>query len=60
MPVDRRYSSKAYRFKPVGPVFPAETKVKVRTLTNCNACHQEADEGSFGLTELYIPGLTGP
>jgi hypothetical protein len=41
-------------------VIGTKTKVKVRTLTNCNACHQKADEGSFGLTELYIPGLTGP
>jgi hypothetical protein len=30
----------------------------VRRLTNCNACHQMADEGSFGNDELLIPGLT--
>jgi hypothetical protein len=41
-------------------VISTKTKVKVRTVTNCNACHQKADEGSFGLAELYIPGLTGP
>ena len=35
-------------------------KVKVRTITNCNACHRRAEEGSFGNGELYIPGLTGP
>jgi hypothetical protein len=44
----------------VREVISTKTKVKVRTLTNCNACHQKADEGSFGLSELYIPGLTGP
>jgi hypothetical protein len=32
--------------------------VKVRTLTNCNGCHQYALEGSFGTSELFIPGLT--
>ncbi|HUQ28618.1 MAG TPA: hypothetical protein VM051_08500 [Usitatibacter sp.] len=41
-------------------VINTKSKVKVRTVTNCNACHQKADEGSFGLSELYIPGLTGP
>ena len=41
-------------------VIGTKTKVKVRTLTNCNACHQKADDGSFGNDELYIPGLTGP
>ena len=41
-------------------VISTKTKVKVRTVTNCNACHQKAEEGSFGLSELYIPGLTGP
>ena len=35
-------------------------KVKVRTLTNCNACHQFAAEGSFGTAELVVPGLTPP
>jgi hypothetical protein len=33
-------------------------KVKIRNLTNCIDCHQYADEGSFGLTELLIPGIT--
>ena len=41
-------------------VISTKTKVKVRTVTNCNACHTKADEGSFGNSELYIPGLTGP
>ena len=39
-------------------VISMKTKVKVRTLTNCNACHQWAPEGSFGNSELFIPGLT--
>ena len=41
-------------------IISTKTKVKVRTLTNCNACHTRADEGSFGLEEMYVPGLTGP
>ncbi len=41
-------------------VISTKQKVKVKTLTNCNACHQRAAEGSFGNPELYIPGLTGP
>ena len=41
-------------------VISTKTKVKVRSVTNCNACHTKADEGSFGNSELYIPGLTGP
>jgi mono/diheme cytochrome c family protein len=32
----------------------------VKTLANCNACHTKAGEGSYGLDELYIPGLAGP
>jgi hypothetical protein len=39
-------------------VISIKTRVKVRTLTNCNACHQWAPEGSFGNSELLIPGLT--
>jgi len=41
-------------------VISVKTKVKVRTLTNCNACHQFAVEGSFANSELVIPGLTPP
>jgi hypothetical protein len=41
-------------------VISTKNKVKVRSITNCNACHRKADEGSFGNDELYIPGLTGP
>jgi hypothetical protein len=39
-------------------VIDAKPRIKVRTLTNCNACHLRADEGSFGLTEMAVPGLT--
>jgi hypothetical protein len=39
-------------------VIDKKPKVKVRKLTNCNGCHQGADEGSFGYEELVIPGLT--
>ena len=39
-------------------VINRKAKVKVRTLTNCNGCHQGADDGSFGNQELLVPGLT--
>ena len=39
-------------------VIDRKPKIKVRTLSNCNGCHQGADDGSFGYEELYIPGLT--
>lgn len=39
-------------------VISIKSKLKVRTLTNCNGCHQYAPEGSFGNSELLIPGLT--
>ena len=41
-------------------VISIKSKVKVRTLTNCNGCHQLAGEGSFATSELFIPGLTPP
>ena len=41
-------------------VINTKPKVKVKTLANCNACHTKAAEGSYGLDELYVPGLTGP
>ncbi len=41
-------------------VLKINTKVKVRTLTNCDACHQRAADGSFGHEELMIPGLSRP
>ena len=39
-------------------VISIKSKVKVRTLTNCNACHQFAAEGSYATSELVVPGLT--
>jgi diheme cytochrome c len=39
-------------------VITIKPKVKVRKLTNCNGCHQEAETGSYALNELLIPGLT--
>jgi hypothetical protein len=39
-------------------VIDLKPKIKVRTLTNCNGCHQRAAEGSFGIDELAVPGLT--
>jgi Dihaem cytochrome c len=41
-------------------VLKINTKVKVRTLTNCDACHQKAIDGSYGHDELMIPGLSRP
>ena len=39
-------------------VIDRKPKIKVRTFTNCNGCHQGADSGSFGYDELVVPGLT--
>ena len=39
-------------------VIDRKPRIKVRTLTNCNGCHQGADGGSFGYEELLVPGLT--
>ena len=39
-------------------VIDRRAKIKVRTLTNCQGCHTYADEGSFGNSELLIPGLS--
>jgi hypothetical protein len=32
--------------------------ITVRKLTNCQQCHTEIENGSIGIMELYIPGLT--
>ncbi|MEO5695028.1 MAG: hypothetical protein ABIQ72_17975 [Usitatibacter sp.] len=39
-------------------VIDRRAKIKVRTLTNCSACHTYADEGSFGIEEMLVPGLS--
>lgn len=33
-------------------------RIRVKSLADCAACHQYAPEGSFGNSELVIPGLT--
>jgi hypothetical protein len=35
-----------------------DARVKVKTLGDCGACHQMAAEGSFGNSELAIPGIS--
>ena len=39
-------------------VMNTDPRVKVKTLSDCGACHQLAAEGSFGNSELAVPGLT--
>ena len=39
-------------------VMGTDPRVKVKTLSDCSACHQLAAEGSFGNSELVVPGLT--
>jgi hypothetical protein len=39
-------------------VIDLKPRIKIRRLTNCDGCHQYAKEGSFGHSELLIPGLT--
>ena len=39
-------------------VMSSYPRVKVKTLSDCGACHQYAAEGSFGNSELAVPGLT--
>jgi hypothetical protein len=42
----------------VREVIKVNTRVAARTITNCDACHQRADEGSFALRDLLVPGLS--
>lgn len=42
----------------VREVFKVNSKVQTRTITNCDACHQKAGEGSFALRDLLVPGLS--
>jgi hypothetical protein len=32
--------------------------VKVKSLTNCDACHERASTGSFAYNEIVVPGVT--
>jgi hypothetical protein len=42
----------------VREVIKVNGQVKARTITNCDACHQKAGEGSFALRDLLVPGLS--
>lgn len=42
----------------IAEVIDKKPRIKVRTFTNCNGCHQSAETGSFGYEELVVPGLT--
>jgi len=42
----------------VREVLKTNATAKVRSLTNCDACHQKATEGSFALVDLLVPGVT--
>jgi hypothetical protein len=33
-------------------------QAKVKTLTNCDACHEKAATGSFAYDEIVVPGVT--
>ncbi len=39
-------------------VFKVNGQVRTRTITNCDACHRNAAEGSFALRDLVVPGLS--
>ena len=41
--------------KLMGPPFP---KVTVKSLTNCEACHERAATGSFAYKEIVVPGVS--
>lgn len=43
----------------VREVIARNAGVKVRTLVNCDGCHQTAAEGDFSLAELKLEGLPG-
>jgi hypothetical protein len=48
----------AYKHTVVLEAIARNFKIEVRKLTNCNRCHTEIENGSMGILELYIPGLT--
>jgi Dihaem cytochrome c len=48
----------AYKHTVVKEAIARNFKVEVRKLTNCDRCHTEIENGSIGILELYIPGLT--
>jgi hypothetical protein len=48
----------AYKHTVVREAIARSFKIEVRKLTNCDRCHTEIENGSIGVRELYIPGLT--
>jgi hypothetical protein len=42
----------------INRVMASYPRVKVKTLSDCSVCHQYAAEGSFGNSELAVPGLS--
>ncbi len=48
----------AYKHTVVLEAIARNFKIEVRKLTNCQSCHTEIENGSIGIMELYIPGLT--
>lgn len=42
----------------IAEVIDRKPRITVRKFTNCNGCHQAAEDGSFGYNELVVPGLT--
>jgi len=42
----------------VREVLKTNATEKVRSLANCDSCHQKATEGSFALGDLLVPGVT--
>ncbi|HYS11940.1 MAG TPA: hypothetical protein VEN28_01415 [Burkholderiaceae bacterium] len=42
----------------VREVLKTNATAKVRSLANCDSCHQKATEGSFALGDLLVPGVT--
>jgi Dihaem cytochrome c len=42
----------------VRDVMRTNATMAVRSITNCNECHQKADEGSFALHDTVVPGVS--
>jgi hypothetical protein len=46
------------RHRVIQEVIARNFRIKVKTLVNCDGCHQRATEGDFGLRDLRVEGLT--
>jgi hypothetical protein len=46
------------RHRVIQEVIARNFRIKVKTLVNCDGCHQRAAEGDFGLRDLRVEGLT--